>query len=186
MLGTNRHISEDAMAPTRRLVAVVSLLATGLLGSWDGAQASSPAPPPAGTTCTWGGTAADPTGSFTITPGLTNDASTAPSRFFVTGELSGDAGCRGTFTYLGQIDAGGTCASNSFDGAARGLPGVRSFAGEGVGPLGPARLYDGDGTVVASGNADVTTAGNIPHFLDCSTPEGFRAGTFHSVIVFTS
>jgi hypothetical protein len=174
------------MLQTRRLVAVVSLLGTGLLGSWDGVHASSPAPPPAGTTCTWGGTAADPTGSFSITPGLTNDPSTAPSRFFVTGELSGGPGCQGTLTYIGQIDAGGTCAYNFFDGAARGLPGVTSFAGVGAGPLGPARLYDGDGNVVASENADVTTAKNIPHFLDCRTPDGFSGGNFHSGIVFTS
>src|SRR4051794_19949214 len=174
------------MLQTRRLVAVVSLSVTSLLGSWDGVQAASPAPPPAGTTCTWGGTAADPTGSFSITPGLTNDPSTGPSRFFVTGDLAGDPGCQGNLTYIGQIDAGGTCAYNFFDGAARGVPGVKSFAGIGVGPLGPARLYDGDGNVVASENADVNTAANIPHFLDCSTPEGFRGGNFHSVIVFTS
>src|SRR4051794_16733872 len=174
------------MLQPRRIVAVLCLLVTGLLGSWDGVHASSPAPPPAGTTCTWGGTAADPTGSFTITPGLTNDPSTSPARFFVTGDLAGDPGCRGTLTYIGQIDAGGTCAFNFFDGAARGVPGVASFAGVGVGPLGPARLYDGDGKVVASENADVNTANNIPHFLDCSTPEGFSGGNFHSVIVFMS
>jgi hypothetical protein len=85
MLCISRHISEDVMLHTRRLVAVVSLLATGLLGSWSGVHASPPAPPPAGTTCAWGG-----------------------------------------------------------------------------------------------------TAGNIPHFLDCSPPEGFGGGNFHSVIVFTS
>jgi hypothetical protein len=175
---------EDDMAQTPRLVAVAVLLAGGLLVSSPGVQAAPPTPPP-GTICTWGGTAADPTGSFTITPGLTNDASTAPSRFYVTGELAGDPGCEGTLTFIGQIDAGGTCAYNFFDGAARGLPGVRSFAGVGAGPLGPARLYDADGNIVASENADVSTADNVPHFLDCSTPEGFRGGTFHSVIVFT-
>jgi hypothetical protein len=185
MLPDILHIPEDPMLHSHRLVAVVSLLATGLLGSWSGAQASAPAPPPAGTTCTWGGTAVDPTGTFTITPGLTNDPSTAPSRFFVTGELGGDPGCRGTLTYIGQIDAGGTCADNFFDGAARGVPGVKSFAGVGVGPLGPARLYDARGDVVASENADVNTADNIPHFLDCSTPAGFAGGNFHSVIIFT-
>lgn len=171
------------MVQSRRLVAVVALLATGCLGWFSGVQAS-PAPPSAGTTCTWGGTAADPTGSFTIRPGLTNTASTAPSRFLVTGKLSGDPGCRGALSFIGQIDTGGTCASNFFDGAARGLPDVRSFAGAGVTSLGPARLYDGDGNVVASENADINTANNIPHFLDCNSPAGFRAGNFHSVIVF--
>src|SRR3954467_12487927 len=132
MLGTNRHISEDAMAQTRRLVAVVSLLATGLLGSWDGVQASSPASPPAGTTCTWGGTATDPTGTFTITPGVTQTPSTKPSTFFVTGKLAGDAGCTGTLRYVGQVDAGSSCSAGTFEGATKGLPGVRTFAGVGI------------------------------------------------------
>jgi hypothetical protein len=172
------------MVEARRVMAIVVLLSTGLLGWWSGVQASPPTPPP-GTTCAWGGTVDDPTGTFTIRPGLTDTPSTAPSRFFVTGALSGDPGCEGTLTFIGQIDAGGTCAANFFGGAARGLPGVRSFAGIGAGPLGPARLYDADGNVVASENADVNTADNIPHFLDCSTAAGFRGGNFHSVIVFT-
>src|SRR3954447_4224974 len=171
----------------RRLIAVAALLAGGPLGWWCAAQAAPAAHalPPAGTTCTWGGTVADPTGTFTIKPGLTNTASTEPSQFWVTGELGGDAGCTGTLTYLGEIDAGGTCASNSFHGAARGVPGVRTFAGIGVTPAGPAQLYDRHGNSVASENADINTADNIPHFLDCNTPAGFRGGTFHSVIVFT-
>jgi len=168
----------------RFIAAAVAVLALTPLG-WSAAHAD-PAPPPAGTTCTWGGTAAGPTGSFTISPGLTNTPSTVPSRFYVTGALGGDPGCTGTLTYVGQVDAGGTCAYNFFDGAADGISGVRSFAGVGVGPLGPARLYDRDGSIVASENADVTTAANFPHFLDCSTPDGFRGGTFHSVIVFTT
>jgi hypothetical protein len=171
------------MVHSRRLVAVVALLATAFLGWFSGVQAA-PAPPAAGTTCTWGGTAADPTGTFTIRPGLTNTASTAPSHFLVTGELSGDPGCRGALSFIGQIDAGGTCASNFFDGAARGLPGVWSFAGVGVTSLGPARLYDRDGNVVASENADINTTDNAAHFLDCNNPSGFRGGNFHSVIVF--
>src|SRR4051812_6569463 len=169
---------------TRRLLAAAALVLAGPLG-WSEVQAA-PAAPPAGTTCTWGGTAVDPTGTFAIKPGLTNDPSATPSRFYATGELGGDAGCRGTLTYVGQIDAGGTCASNVFDGVARGVPGVRSFAGVGVTSLGPAQLYDRDGNVVASENADINTADNIPHFLDCNSPAGFRGGNFHSVIVFTS
>lgn len=173
------------MAQARRLVAVVALLATGLLGSWSGVQAS-PTLPPAGTTCTWGGTAADPTGTFTITPGLTNTPSTEPSRFYATGELGGDPGCTGTLTYVGQFDAGSTCPASTIDGAARGVPGVRTFTGFVAGTFGPARLYDRDGNVVASENASVNTTDNASHFLDCTTPQGFRGGNFHSVIVFTS
>jgi hypothetical protein len=167
-----------------RVIATVSaLLALSPLGV--GARAAaSPQPPAAGTTCAWGGTAADPTGSFTISPGLTDSPSTLPSRFYVTGGLSGAPACSGTLTYVGQIDAGGSCTYNFFDGAAHGIPGVRTFAGVGAGPLGPARLYNRNGTVVASENADVSTAANTPHFADCFTPDGFTGGNFHSVIVF--
>jgi len=168
----------------RRLIVITALLATGPLGWWCAVEAS-PALPPAGTTCTWGGTADDPTGTFTIKPGVTNTPSTEPLRFYATGALSGDPGCTGTLTYVGQLDTGSTCAAGTFQGAARGLPGVRTFAGVGLTSLGPARLYDRDGNVVASENANLNTTDNAPHFLDCNTPEGFRGGNFHSVIVFT-
>ena len=52
----------------------------------------------------------------------------------------------------------------------------------GVGPLGPARLYDRGGHVIASENANVITTDNSA--ADCATPEGFRGGTFSSTIVF--
>jgi hypothetical protein len=169
----------------RRTVAVSALLVAGPLGWWSGVHASSHALPPAGTTCTWGGTATDPTGTFTITPGVTQTPSTEPSTFFVTGTLAGDAGCTGTLRYVGQVDAGSSCSAGTFEGATKGLPGVRTFAGVGVTSLAPARLYDASGNVVASENANLNTADNIPHFTDCNTPAGFRGGNFHSVIVFT-
>ena len=168
----------------RRLVVVTALIATGPLSWWCAVEAS-PALPPAGTTCTWGGTAADPTGTFTIKPGVTQIPSTAPSRFYVTGALSGDPGCTGTLTYVGQVDAGSSCTAGTFQGAARGVPGVKTFAGVGLTSLAPARLYDDHGNVVASENANLNTSDNAPHFLDCNSPEGFRGGNFHSIIVFT-
>jgi hypothetical protein len=166
-----------------RFAVVAALAALPILAS-SGAAKASPELPPPGTTCTWGGTPVTPTGRFTISPGLTDNPLAAPARFWVTGELAGDPGCRGTLTYVGQIDAGGTCAENTFDGAAHGMPGVRSFAGVGIGPLGPALLYDVEGNVVASENANVNTPNNIPHFLDCNTPTGFAGGDFSSIIVF--
>lgn len=169
----------------RRTVAVAALLVAGPLGWWSGVQASPHALPPAGTTCTWGGTATDPTGTFTISPGLTDTPSTEPSTFLVSGKLAGDPGCSGTLRYVGQIDAGSTCAVSTFDGAAKGLPGVRTFAGVGILSLGPGRLYDRDGNVVASENANINTTDNAPHVTDCNAPPGFRGGNFHSVIVFT-
>jgi hypothetical protein len=147
------------------------------------ARAMASAPPP-GTTCTWGGTAAAPTGAFTITPGLTNLPLATPARFSVTGELGGDPACYGTLAFVGQIDASGTCSFNTFEGKAKGIPTVTDFAGVGAGPLGPARLYDREGHVVASENANVNTVENFPHYMDCSTPQGFRGGNFSSTIVF--
>jgi hypothetical protein len=152
------------------------------IGSWSPAEAKRPGPPPPGTVCTWGGTAVAPTGTFTITPGLTNTPLAAPARFSVTGALAGDAGCEGTLTYDGQIDASGTCSFTTFEGKARGIPTITSFAGVGVGPFGPARLSDRAGNVIASENANVVTADNS--ILDCSSPEGFDGGTFSSTIVF--
>ena len=163
------------------VVAGVSLVANG---AWSAADAD-PAQAPPGTTCTWGGTPAQPTGTFTISPGVTTSVPLdAPARFYVTGELAGDPGCTGTLTYIGQIDAGGTCSFATFEGEAAGIPGITHFAGVGVGPFGPARLYDKDGKIVASENADVNTVDNIPHYLDCGTPQGFTGGNFSSVIVF--
>ena len=97
-----------------------------------------------------------------------------------TGELAGD--CSGQFTFVGQMDAGATCSFSTFQGIARGLPGVRRFAG--VAPLGilPARLYDKDGNIVGSENAQVDTLANAPNFPNCNTTEGFTEGNFSSVI----
>src|SRR2546423_131309 len=160
-----------------------AVVAVAPMGWWTAAKAS-PTPPPAGTTCTWGGTATEPTGRFALSPGLTNSPSATATKFWATGELSGGPGCEGTLTYSGQVDAGGTCTANFFDGKARGIPGVRTYAGVGVGPFGPARLYDGSGNVVASENANLNTAANIPHFTDCSTPSGITGATFSSPIVY--
>lgn len=168
----------------RRLIATGALLAAGPLGWWCAAQAS-PALPPAGTTCTWGGTAADPTGTFFVHPGLTNMAASSPMKFRATGKLSGGAGCSGTLTYVGKLDGGGTCASNTFHGVTAGVPGLRAFIGHGVVSFGPADIYDGHGNVVASENTSLNTTDNAAHVTDCNSPRGFRGGNFHSLIVFT-
>ena len=168
----------------RRLMAVGGLLAAGPLGWWCAVQAA-PGLPPAGTTCSWGGTADDPTGTFTVHPGLTNTAAATADRFRATGKLGGDAGCSGTLTYVGKLDAGGTCAANTFHGVAKGVPGLRTFIGHGLVSLGPAQIFDRDGNAVASENTSLNTVDNAGHVNDCNTARGFRGGNFHSVIVFT-
>ena len=165
-------------------VAAFALLVTYL--GIPAVQAAKPAPPAAGTTCTWGGTAAAPTGTFTISPGATDVPSATAVRLYATGELGGDPACHGTLTYVGQIDASSTCSFGTFEGVASGIPSVTNFAGYGIGPFGPARLYDRNGNVVASENANLNTAENIPHYADCETPEGFRGGNFSSTIVFVA
>ena len=164
-------------------LALTALAAVVAVPGWGTpAEATKPGPPPAGTVCTWGGTAAAPTGTFTITPGLTSVPLAAPAKFDVTGELGGDPACAGSLTYIGQIDASGTCELTTFEGDAKGIPGVTRFAGVGAGPFGPARLYDKAGNVIASENANIVTADNSA--LDCASPEGFEGGTFSSTIVF--
>jgi hypothetical protein len=147
-------------------------------GNWGISPIAARPPDP----CTWGGTPAAPTGTFTIKPGLTNIPSAGPLQFNVTGRLSGGAGCGGRFSFDGQVDAGSTCSFNVLEGVARGLPGVARFAGHGVGPFGPSLLYDAAGQVVGSEDADVATQANAPRFTDCGTPAGFTGGTFSSVI----
>src|SRR3954464_7496945 len=134
----------------------------------------------AAATCTWGGTAAAPTGTTTIRPGLTNTPAPEPMWFRATGVLAGDAAaCRGTFTFTGVMNAGSTCGLVTFQGVARGLPGVARFAGVSVGGFAPARLYDHAGNVVGSENAQFLTGSDV---MACGTPEGMTGNRFSSVI----
>jgi hypothetical protein len=154
------------------IVAVAAALA---VAGWGAGTAR------AATTCTWGGTPADPTGTFEFPgQGLTHTPSSRPLPFTATGPLAG--GCRGTFTFKGRFDAGSTCTLGTFEGSAIGLPGVVRFAGAAPVGIAPARLYDANGQVVGSENADVDTLANAPHFTDCNTAQGFKGGNFSSVI----
>jgi hypothetical protein len=156
------------------ILSAAAALALFAAGGASSAQAA--------TTCTWGGTPAAPTGSVVMTPGVTNTPSIAPIDFTATGVLAGGAGCNGQFTFHGQMNTGATCALSTFEGSAMGLPDVKRFAG--VAPVGilPAQLYDGDGNVVGSENAQVDTLANAPNVPNCNTPEGFSEGNFSSVI----
>src|SRR4051812_29957022 len=70
----------------------------------------------AATTCAWAGTPTNPTGTFSISPGIRLVPATQALRFSATGPLSGGRGCRGRVTFDGQIDAGGTCFFATFRG----------------------------------------------------------------------
>src|SRR5256885_12886418 len=126
------------MMSSRTMIGLVIAAASLAPFAWTAPPAAGAETPPAPrATCTWGGTPAAPTGTFTISPGLTNTPLAAPAVFKVTGDLAGDAGCTGRFSYIGQIDASGTCSVNTFQGRATGLPGITRFAGVGLTVPGP-------------------------------------------------
>jgi hypothetical protein len=139
----------------------------------------------AATTCTWAGTHVAPTGVFWVTPGVTNTPSSGPLKFLATGKLGGGPGCHGTMRFIGQLDAGATCAFATFRGRVTGLHGVRRFLGRGGGVDVPSQLFDRKGRVVGIENADIMTQSNFPHTTDCMTPQGFTGGwpgMFSSVV----
>lgn len=171
----------------RATIAAATAIATTSLAVAGLGQAAAQA----STTCTWGGTPAAPTGTFTLSPGLTNTPSTAPLAFRATGTVSGGGPCKGQrFTYGGVFNPGSSCALVSAQGRAEGLPGVvrwaGAFSGFGVGPIVPTSLYDKTGKLVGLENADILTP-NSNAAADCNTPQGFTGGSFSSVIeLFTT
>ena len=161
----------------RRITIALTLAATSLVVA--GLEA---APASASTTvCTWGGTPAAPTGTLTIDPGITNIPAPGALKFRATGVLAGGGRCTGTMTFIGQIDAGSTCALASFEGSVRGLPGVTRFWGKGSLVV-PELLYDAAGNVVGADQPEILTPQNQPKTTDCTTAEGFTAGTFASTV----
>jgi hypothetical protein len=139
----------------------------------------------ADTTCTWGGTPAAPTGTFTISPGVTNVPSAGPLKFVATGSLSGnDPRCSGPLKFAGQIDAGASCLLPlSFEGTVVGLPGVDRWWGKGN-LLVPSYLYDKAGNLVGIENAQIVTTDNVSQFTNCTAPGGFTGpAAFSSNIV---
>jgi hypothetical protein len=152
-------------------MAIVFAITAGLAAG--SADASSM---PARRTCTWGGTATAPTGISVFDP-ITNIPATHDLRFRAHGVLGGD--CRGRFSFRGRMKAGSSCSLISFDGAARGLPGVARFAGQSALGVAPARLFDRNGKVVGSENAQFLNNSNL---TDCAAPKGLTRVRFSSVI----
>jgi hypothetical protein len=163
---------------TRPMIGAV-VLAAALLAAVGGTCSAQ-----AATTCTWAGTPAAPTGTFTITPGVTNFPSAGPLKFKAVGELAGGARCQGRMVFDGQLDAGATCPFSTFRGEVRGLPGVARFLGRGS-LLVPSLLYDRAGNVVGVENAEILTQANSSHNTDCASTTGFTGGwpgMFSSVV----
>src|SRR3982074_3735341 len=112
---------------SRTTIAALALAAACLLTSGVGpASAQTPRH------CQWGGTPLNPTGELTFHPGLTNTPSPFPLAFKAWGQLSGGAGCHGMVTFVGQTNAGSSCAYvTGFEQRVEGLPGVKYAWGPG-------------------------------------------------------
>jgi hypothetical protein len=163
----------------RAIISAVAVAATSLAGlGWSATAAPAAS---ASKVCTWGGTPSAPTGTLTISPGITNVPSPGPLKFGATGDLAGDPGCAGTMTFVGQIDAGSSCAVVSFEGIVKGVPGVARFWGKGSLAV-HEFLYDSAGNVVGADQPQIVTQGNSSHFNDCNTPQGFTGGGFSSIV----
>ena len=164
----------------RTSIAIVAVAAAGLLTAGVGsAAAQTPL------VCQWGGTQPNPTGQITIDPGLTNTPSPFALAFKGWGTVTGGGPCHGqTVTYVGQINAGSSCASvTGFEQIVYGLPGVKYAWGPGVGPFVHEFLYDANGNLVGE---DTPIAfppdSNDPAYTDCGTSEGLTHNRFSSTI----
>jgi hypothetical protein len=171
-------MSRSVRTRTRAITGIIAVAAVALVSAVGGA-----APAQASMTCTWGGTPAEPTGTFTLKPGMTNFPASEPLAFWATGELAGDPGCTGHLIYDGEFNAGSTCFASTFEVKVKGLPGVARAWGraDNLVPA-PSVLYDADGNVVGVEVAQIVTTDNAPHYADCNTPQGFTAGNFSSVV----
>src|SRR5882757_10230974 len=117
---------------SRAILVIIAIAAASLMvGGW-GAASAQPT-----TTCTWGGTPAEPTGKVWYPgQGITNTPSTEPLPFVATGPLAGDFS--GTLTYRGYQGTGSTCAFGPFEARVIGLHGVVRAAGDNAIGLVPA------------------------------------------------
>src|SRR3954453_16092348 len=127
----------------------------------------------AATRCTWGGTPANPTGTISSDPGLTNFPAPFALKFEATGVVEGGGPCHGQdVTFAGQIDAGSSCTGGvGFEGRVIGLPGVAWLWGRGVLTVARELLYDSNGNLVGSDQAIVTSKDD-PLFTACNSPLG--------------
>ena len=171
------EVRPPSLARTMRLA--LGLVVTAVAIGW-----AQPARAQAETTCYWAGTVANPTGAFTINPGVTNVPAGAPLKFRATGALTGDdPRCHGqTMTWVGPLDAGSSCLMAYFEGAVKGLSGVATFWGRGS-LLVPSYLYDGAGHLVGVENAQIITEDNVPRYNNCNAPGGFTYANFSSTVV---
>jgi hypothetical protein len=161
----------------RATMGIMALAAACLVLASGGSASAQ-----ASTTCTWGGTPAAPTGTFTVRPGLTNTPAPEPLKFAATGDLAGGGRCTGKMTLAGQVNAGSTCLFASFQGTVRGVPGVARFWGEGS-ALVHEFLYDNDGNLVGADQPSVAPPpADDPLYMGCGSPEGETSFGFSALV----
>jgi hypothetical protein len=136
-----------------------------------------------GTTCEW-------TGTFTVTPGLTNDASATPLKFTATGALKGDSapcvktnGQSRVMTFDGWLGAGSSCITGfpSNEGTVEGIPRVVSYAEPRGSAASVGELFGPNGANAGTFTAFVSP---LEPALECGTPEGYPGGDFTSLVEF--
>jgi hypothetical protein len=161
-----------------RAVVLLGAIAAGAPGRAD-AQA----------VCTWGGTADQPTGVVSFSPGLTVVPSTQPIAFTATGELAG-GGCNDSegnprvMTFEGELLTGSSCAALRDWARVSGVPGVNFEETLGVlgGPV-VGVLY-GPGGVAGAFDAQVYTGGTGPD--PCVSASGFEQTRFSGHVILTA
>jgi hypothetical protein len=132
--------------------------------------------------CTWGGTPLEPTGTFTLDPGLRFDPSPTALAFGATGPLAGDdPRCAGTMTFDGTFPAGASCSFFMNFGTVSGVPGIASYFDMGD-AASVGYLYGTDGTIVGTFQPLLAPADFEAAREACETPEGFK-GARDSVVV---
>jgi hypothetical protein len=138
----------------------------------------------AATTCTWGGTPANPTGTIEfLRQGLTNTPSPFALPFRAAGVVEGGGPCHGqTVTFEGQFDAGSSCAAATSQGLITGFPDVLVDKGVGIANTVAARLYDRNGNLVGSYQVIAQGPKNDPLFTACNTPQGAKTGFFSATL----
>jgi len=163
----------------RAIIGALTVAAVSLAVGWGAAPAQ------AATSCIWGGTPAEPTGTFTISPGIKSTPAPGPLKLKATGPAEGSS-CQSTVTFEGEVEAGSTCAVLIFDGMVKGVQGVQRFWGPGTAPMTQELLYDKAGNVVGFNNPSATNQGLAEQILadpvSCASREGFTHGSFSSII----
>lgn len=133
--------------------------------------------------CSWGGTVADATGTFTVDPGLRTRPATTPLEFVVTGELAGPAArCTGTMTVHGFDVPGSRCAFGFGTAEVQGVPGVETSLSVGALHYNRQTLVNAEGRIVGEADIEVASTGIVEARQACESEAGVTAGRFSAVL----